>query len=323
MTAEEPFDFDPTKGGVEPWLQEMLSRPARPTESLVKQDVVEVFGRGDPQVDVAQPENPAAANPTKLSTLFSMLTAESPPVEQVPPLPSPAQLPRATTIQATTSPLKTKVSLHHPVAPPPAIGQSPVLQDVNYSTNEGTFAFVATGSTSPLKQASVASKPLSVALQPVAFSAFPRNRREVKEFLVDKKEILRHVTILAEGLNHQLEIDMQFADWQAKRIPLPDKTFGCYYFYAKAIAKKELCMKQNGRGRVPGVGFGRCDYEEKTGTKCRFEHVCLFCRRPDHGWYDVSKCERYQMLQQELQKTGTGDEDLNALALAFNNEKEI
>lgn len=141
---------------------------------------------------------------------------------------------------------------------------------------------------------------------------------DVEVLLRDSKETLRHVKILSFSKQHPDEVAHLFQAWAAKGIPAPDDVFGAYYYYVAKKSGMELCMKHNGRGRAPGVGYGGCDFANRgTNFRCRFHHVCLFCKGQDHGWFDESKCGRYQAFQTELQKLKLSDQDIPDLVDAY------
>lgn len=148
----------------------------------------------------------------------------------------------------------------------------------------------------------------------------PRTEGQVEHMLrqCNAHKLLRHVTILAFSQQHVTEVQELFDMWVRNGIPAPDRGFGAYYFYVKEKSDKLLCMKHNGRGATPGHGYGKCDFESRRpNSTCRYEHVCLFCRSPDHGWFDESRCEGYQQLLREMQDLGVVEDDLEVLLEAM------
>ncbi|EPY16652.1 hypothetical protein STCU_11076 [Strigomonas culicis] len=105
-----------------------------------------------------------------------------------------------------------------------------------------------------------------------------------------------------------------FKTWARNGIPAPDMAFAAYYFYVKEKSERYLCMKHNGRGATPGHGYGRCDFESRRpNSTCRYEHVCLFCRSKEHGWFEEGMCEGYQHLLGEMEELGVSERDLTIL----------
>lgn len=145
-----------------------------------------------------------------------------------------------------------------------------------------------------------------------------KHRSEVTQLLANAKETMRHIKILSFSKKYPEEIASLFQGWAAKGIPAPDDVFGAYYLYVVKKSGVELCMKHNGRGRAPGVGYGRCDFANRgPNYKCRFQHMCLFCKGEDHGWFDESKCGRFQEFRREMAKAGVSDGEIEELVEAY------
>ncbi|KAG5480511.1 hypothetical protein LSCM1_06214 [Leishmania martiniquensis] len=131
-------------------------------------------------------------------------------------------------------------------------------------------------------------------------------------------KLLRHLTIISFSRQHVSGVQELFDTWAKNGIPAPDMGFGAYYFYVKEKSEKLLCMKHNGRGASPGHGYGRCDFESRRPySTCRYEHVCLFCRSKEHGWFEEGKCQGYQQLLAEMEELGVTEEDVVTLLNAM------
>ncbi|GET87912.1 hypothetical protein, conserved [Leishmania tarentolae] len=131
-------------------------------------------------------------------------------------------------------------------------------------------------------------------------------------------KLLRHLTIISFSRQHVSGVQELFDTWAKNGIPAPDMGFGAYYFYVKEKSEKLLCMKHNGRGSSPGHGYGRCDFESRRPySTCRYEHVCLFCRSREHGWFEEGKCQGYQQLLTEMEDLGVTEEDVVTLLNAM------
>jgi hypothetical protein len=148
----------------------------------------------------------------------------------------------------------------------------------------------------------------------------PRNVTEVEELLRAQGavKLLRHLTIISFSRKNVTGVQELFDTWARNGIPAPDMGFGAYYYYVKEKSDKLLCMKHNGRGPSPGHGYGRCDFESRRPySTCRYEHVCLFCRSKEHGWFEEGRCEGYQLLLQEMVRLGVVEEDVVVLLNAM------
>lgn len=148
----------------------------------------------------------------------------------------------------------------------------------------------------------------------------PHNKTEAEEMLRGRGavKLLRHLTIIAFSRQNVAGVQELFDTWAKNGIPAPDMGFGAYYYYVKEKSAKVLCMKHNGRGPSPGHGYGRCDFESRRPfSTCRYEHVCLFCRSAEHGWFEEGRCEGYQSLLQEMVRLGVVEEDVVALLNAI------
>ena len=204
------------------------------------------------------------------------------------------------------------------------LSSSAAVSQVKHEDNPAgpTTSAVAHNRT-PSRVESLSSNPSSsIAVAPNASKIRwpPSNRSEAELFLRqhDAPETLRHIKILSFSRQFPDEVAKLFKQWADKGIPPPDDVFGAYYYYVAVHSKKELCMKHNGRGKVPGVGYGGCDFAARgTNYKCRFQHQCLFCKGEDHGWFDELKCKRYKTFRKELERMQIAAEDVDALVDAF------
>lgn len=144
----------------------------------------------------------------------------------------------------------------------------------------------------------------------------PQSEEEVEQMLreVDALKLLRHLTIISFSRQHIEGVQDLFSTWARNGIPAPDMGFGAYYYYVKEKSEKLLCMKHNGRGATPGHGYGKCDFESRRPySTCRYEHVCLFCRSKEHGWFEEGKCQVYQQLLTEMERLGIDEGDVAVL----------
>ncbi|KPA82639.1 hypothetical protein ABB37_02478 [Leptomonas pyrrhocoris] len=152
----------------------------------------------------------------------------------------------------------------------------------------------------------------------------PRNNIEAEDMLRARSasKLQRHLTIVCFSRQNVAGVQELFDTWAKNGIPAPDMGFGAYYYYVKEKSEKLLCMKHNGRGPSPGHGYGRCDFESRRPySTCRYEHVCLFCRSKEHGWFEEGKCDGYQQLLAEMEKLGVVEEDVVVLLNAL--EKNV
>ncbi|KAL7696980.1 hypothetical protein N2W54_003253 [Lotmaria passim] len=148
----------------------------------------------------------------------------------------------------------------------------------------------------------------------------PRTCTEVEEMLRARNavKLQRHLVILCFSRQNVAGVQELFDTWAKNGIPAPDMGFGAYYYYVKEKSDKLLCMKHNGRGPSPGHGYGRCDFESRRPySTCRYEHVCLFCRSKEHGWFEEGKCVGYQQLLDEMEQLGIVEEDIVTLLNAM------
>ncbi|KAG5507001.1 hypothetical protein JKF63_05747 [Porcisia hertigi] len=148
----------------------------------------------------------------------------------------------------------------------------------------------------------------------------PHDEADVENMLRDRNatKLLRHLTIISFSRQHVGGVQQLFDTWAKNGIPAPDMAFGAYYYYVKEKSEKLLCMKHNGRGASPGHGYGRCDFETRRPySTCRYEHVCLFCRSKEHGWFEEGKCQGYQQLLTEMEDLGVTEEDIVTLLNAM------
>ncbi|AIN97366.1 hypothetical protein LPMP_190240 [Leishmania panamensis] len=148
----------------------------------------------------------------------------------------------------------------------------------------------------------------------------PHDEADAEHMLRDRNatKLLRHLTIISFSRQHVNGVQELFDTWAKNGIPAPDMGFGAYYFYVKEKSEKLLCMKHNGRGASPGHGYGRCDFESRRPySTCRYEHVCLFCRSKEHGWFEEGKCQGYQQLLAEMEDLGVTEEDVVTLLNAM------
>ncbi|KAK7196470.1 hypothetical protein NESM_000584500 [Novymonas esmeraldas] len=148
----------------------------------------------------------------------------------------------------------------------------------------------------------------------------PHTEGDVEQLLRDRNatKLLRHLTIISFSRQQVTGVQDLFDTWAKNGIPAPDMGFGAYYFYVKEKSEKLLCMKHNGRGASPGHGYGRCDFESRRPySTCRYEHVCLFCRSKEHGWFEEGKCLGYQQLLAEMEDLGVSEEDVTTLLNAM------
>ncbi|KPI90048.1 hypothetical protein ABL78_0801 [Leptomonas seymouri] len=152
----------------------------------------------------------------------------------------------------------------------------------------------------------------------------PRNNVEAEDMMRARgaSKLQRHLTIICFSRQNVAGVQELFDTWAKNGIPAPDMGFGAYYYYVKEKSEKLLCMKHNGRGPSPGHGYGRCDFESRRPySTCRYEHVCLFCRSKEHGWFEEGKCDGYQQLLGEMEKLGVVEEDVVTLLDAL--EKNV
>ncbi|AYU78124.1 hypothetical protein conserved [Leishmania donovani] len=148
----------------------------------------------------------------------------------------------------------------------------------------------------------------------------PHDEADAEHMLRERNatKLLRHLTIISFSRQHVSGVQELFDTWAKNGIPAPDMGFGAYYFYVKEKSEKLLCMKHNGRGASPGHGYGRCDFESRRPySTCRYEHVCLFCRSKEHGWFEEGKCQGYQQLLTEMEELGVTEEDVVTLLNAM------
>ncbi|CCW60827.1 unnamed protein product [Phytomonas sp. EM1] len=148
----------------------------------------------------------------------------------------------------------------------------------------------------------------------------PETGIDVEKLLKQHKAIklLRHLSIISFSRQHIKGVQELFNMWAQHGIPAPDMAFGAYYYYVKEKSEKLLCMKHNGRGATPGHGYGKCDFESRRpNNTCRYDHVCLFCRSRDHGWFEGDQCEGYQALLSEIEALGVLEEDANIMLEAM------
>lgn len=160
--------------------------------------------------------------------------------------------------------------------------------------------------------------PSAIATSPTS-KGLPTNKAGVEKFLRDgdAPETLRHIKILAFSSHYPNEIKALFELWAGNGIPPPDDAFGAYYWYVRKKLGRDLCMKHNGPGKAPGVGYGGCDYAVRGQGQCRYFHQCLFCTKEDHGWFDENKCGRYKTYQKELAKLRITEEQVYELVAAY------
>lgn len=104
--------------------------------------------------------------------------------------------------------------------------------------------------------------------------------------------------------------------WEANRVPLFSNHFAAYF-----VAKEQsFCCKMNGPGPSIGVGYGKCNHEERTGHVCQFEHACLLCGNGGHGWFDFNVCEMRVLIQRERAELGINMETLNEMIRIYQND---
>eukprot|EP00744_Colponema_vietnamica_P006069 GILI01008842.1.p1 GENE.GILI01008842.1~~GILI01008842.1.p1 ORF type:complete len:629 (-),score=101.35 GILI01008842.1:208-2070(-) len=161
--------------------------------------------------------------------------------------------------------------------------------------------------------------PSAIATSPTSYKGLPTNKAGVEKFLRDgdAPETLRHIKILAFATGYQTEIKALFELWAGNGIPPPDDAFGAYYWYVRKKLGRDLCMKHNGPGKAPGVGYGGCDYAGRGQGQCRYFHQCLFCTKEDHGWFDEGKCGRFKTYQKELGKLRLSEDQVYELVAAY------
>lgn len=269
-----------------------LREPVSPDNSLVKssQSTGAAVDHSSPSSKKENPMKPAPRSVQQAAALAaaaSTISTPELPAEPVNTRPSPSS-------KHTPPPPPPPETLHlkgnHAAALPAAVPNAP-------SANPATAAANVTTVTSSRRFGS---------------------RKDVEALLANAKETMRHVKILSFSKQFPEEIAKLFQGWATKGIPSPDDTFGAYYLYVVKKSGVELCMKHNGRGRVPGVGYGGCDFANRgPNYRCRFHHVCLFCKGDDHGWFDEAKCTRYNAFRKELTTLGLRETDIPELLEAY------
>lgn len=68
---------------------------------------------------------------------------------------------------------------------------------------------------------------------------------------------------------------------------------------------------------LEGAHTAAAEEKRQHPTGRRNEHVCLFCRSKEHGWFEEGKCQGYQQLLAEMEDLGVTEEDVVTLLNAM------
>ncbi|CUI14125.1 Hypothetical protein, putative [Bodo saltans] len=145
-----------------------------------------------------------------------------------------------------------------------------------------------------------------------------KSRAEVVQLLASAKETMRHIKILSFSKKYPEEIAKLFQGWAAKGkgrgLLHKPRMMNMHQFFRPHLETYfVLPAPARGPQPMPATLFAN----RGPNYKCRFHHMCLFCKGEDHGWFDESKCARFQEFRRELGKAGVTDGDIEALVEAY------
>ena len=253
------------------------------------------------------PEGPDVNTSADTADALAPTGASTPPPSFASP--PPLLKPNLASLLSSGTPAASTATPGRPVGPPPGSMAEKLLRGRNAEK----------GGAAQAEAAKAASPPPAPAANAKGAVSLPTTKAGIERFLKDgdAPETLRHIKILAFSSDYPAEIKALFELWAGNGIPPPDDAFGAYYWYVRKKIGRDLCMKHNGPGKAPGIGYGGCDYANRGQGQCRYHHQCLFCTKEDHGWFDEHKCGRYKTYQKELAKLRLSEDDIFELVEVY------